>query len=124
MYGCGKKTSESEMLSTGNNNSTEDVSIQVIDKNILESGGMIEQMTTDTLVKKLSMLQKGTTLDEMIEIFGKEPFAVKEANENIFKYYIGDITITLWGTELFQVEVECDNSVFRLDLGVAKKAIY
>ena len=93
-------------------------------RNDLESDGIIEPMTTNTLVKKLSMLRRGTTLDEIIEIFGKEPFVVKETNGDIFKYYIGDVTVTLWGTELFQVEVECDNSVFRLDLGVAKKAIY
>ncbi len=103
-------------------NSTEDVKIQAIDENVFESDGVIESMSTNTLVKKLSMLQKGTTLDEMIEIFDKEPFVVKETNENIFKYYIGDITVTLWGTKLFQAEVECDNSVFFIDLGTDKKA--
>ncbi|WP_028519879.1 hypothetical protein [Ruminococcus flavefaciens] len=107
-------------MSTGIN-STEDAKIQAIDENVLESDGVIEPMNTNTLVKKLSMLRKGTTLDEMTEIFGKEPFIVKETNENIFKYYIGDITVTLWGTELFQATVECMDSVFSIDLGIAKK---
>ncbi len=120
MCGCGEKNSEGEIMSTGIN-STEDAKIQAIDENVLESDGVIEPMNTNTLVKKLSMLRKGTTLDEMTEIFGKEPFIVKETNENIFKYYIGDITVTLWGTELFQATVECMDSVFSIDLGIAKK---
>lgn len=122
MCGCGEKTSENEMLSAGNNNSAEDVNVQAMYRNDLESDGIIEPMTTNTLVKKLSMLRRGTTLDEIIEIFGKEPFVVKETNGDIFKYYIGDVTVTLWGTELFQAQVECDNSAFMVDLGVSKNA--
>jgi hypothetical protein len=120
MCGCGENNSEGEIMPTGIN-STEDAKIQAIDENVLESDGVIEPMNTNTLVKKLSMLRKGTTLDEMTEIFGKEPFIVKETNENIFKYYIGDITVTLWGTELFQATVECMDSVFSIDLGISKK---
>ena len=55
-------------------------------------------------------------LDEVIKIFRKEPFMVKESNENIFKYYSGDITITLWGTELFQVIVEYKDSTIMIAL--------
>ena len=47
---------------------------------------------------------------------------VEEANTQIFKYYSGDITITLWGTELFQATVECMDSVFSIDLGLNKEA--
>ena len=121
MCGCGEKFSEDEIMSTCIN-STENVKIQGLDENVIRSDGVIEPMTTNNLVKKLSMLHNGTTLEEMIEIFDKEPFVVKESNENIFKYYIGDITVTLWGTELFQVAVECDNSVFMIDLGIAQKS--
>lgn len=122
IYGCGKVASESEVISTNMNNDTVQIEIKAIPDAVTESDGVIAPMESEELVKKLSMLQNGTTLDEITKIFGKAPFMVEEANTQIFKYYSGDITITLWGTELFQATVECMDSVFSIDLGLNKEA--
>lgn len=122
IYGCGKVASESEVISTNMNNDTVQSEIKAIPDAVTESDGVIAPMESEELVKKLSMLQNGTTLDEITKIFGKAPFMVEEANTQIFKYYSGDITITLWGTELFQATVECMDSVFSIDLGLNKEA--
>ena len=122
IYGCGKVASESEVISTNMNNDTVQSEIKAIPDAVTESDGVIAPMESEELVKRLSMLQNGTTLDEITKIFGKAPFMVEEANTQIFKYYSGDITITLWGTELFQATVECMDSVFSIDLGLNKEA--
>lgn len=122
IYGCGKVASESEVISTNMNNDTVQSEIKAIPDAVTESDGVIAPMESEELVKKLSMLQNGTTLDEITKIFGKAPFMVEEANTQIFKYYSGDITITLWGAELFQATVECMDSVFSIDLGLNKEA--
>ena len=125
IYGCGKVASESEVISTNMNNDTVQSEIKAIPDAVTESDGVIAPMESEELVKKLSMLQNGTTLDEITKIFGKAPFMVEEANTQIFIFFIdklGDITITLWGTELFQATVECMDSVFSIDLGLNKEA--
>lgn len=118
LTGCGTIYLESESIAADTNNvaSTEQPTIQAIDSKILESDGIIEPMDSNELITKLAALYKGLSLDEVIKIFRKEPFMVKESNENIFKYYSGDITITLWGTELFQVIVEYKDSTIMIAL--------
>ena len=71
MYGCEKKSSESEMISTSINNNAVHDEIKDISGNVIESDGVIASLEAGELVKKLSMLQNGTTLDDMIKIFGK-----------------------------------------------------
>lgn len=111
LTGCGTISSENEKISAEMNNvvSTENLSLQGIDNKVLESDGIIEPMDSKELITKLAALYKGLSLEEVIKIFGKEPFMVKEASANVFKYYSGDITITLWGTELFQAAVEYED---------------
>ncbi len=84
--------------------------IVTFDGSILESDGIIEPMDTKELIEKLSALKMDMTPDEVTALFGKEPYLVQEANSMIFKYFSGDVTITLWGTQLFQATVECGGS--------------
>ena len=118
LTGCRTISSESERISADTNNvaSTEQPTIRAIDSKILESDGIIEPMDSNELITKLAALYKGLSLDEVIKLFGKEPFMVKEANSCIFQYYSGDITITLWGTELFQAIVEYKDSTVMIVL--------
>ena len=118
MYGCGKGNSESESISVDDNNIivTEQQTLQGVDNNVLESDGIIEPMDSDELETKLSALYKDQTLDEIIKLFGKEPFYVKETNENVFEYYSGEITIRLWGLPLFQACVEDKNGIRMIPL--------
>jgi len=81
-----------------------------------ESDGILEPMDTGELIEKLSRLKEGMPIEEVIGVFGKEPFTVIETNEDVYQYYSGDITITLWGRELFIVEVKYDESWIRLQL--------
>ncbi len=110
-----EKTAENTTVTTAD--SSQRIIIAIPDS-VLESDGIIAPMEAGELVEKLAKLKAYMTLDEIIALFGKEPFMVKESNENIFKYYSGDVTITLWGTQLFQVIVECNGSALPVDLGL------
>ena len=118
MYGCGKGNSESESISVDENKIivTEQPTLKGIDNKVFESDGIIEPMDSDELETKLSALYKDQTLDEIIKLFGKEPFYVKETNENVFEYYSGEITIRLWGLPLFQACVEDKNGIRMIPL--------
>lgn len=118
LTGCEMIFLGSERISVEMNNvaSAEQPTIQAIDNKVLESDGIIEPMDSNELITKLAELNKGSSLEEVIKIFGKEPFMVKEASSNIFKYYSGDITITLWGTELFQAAVEYEDHIIMIAL--------
>lgn len=131
LTGCNKKTTEKILIDTSNTEKIENVStdntnikntentdkkIIVVENKILESDGVIAPMDSNELISKLSQLYYGINIYDVIEIFGKEPFMVKEANSNIFKYYSGDIVIILWGTELYQAILEYDNSYVAISL--------
>lgn len=81
-----------------------------------DSDGIIEPMDAGELIEKLSRLTEGMAIEDVIGVFGKEPFTVIESNSDIYEYYSGDITIRLWGKELYIVEVEYDESWIRLEL--------
>ncbi|WP_294411591.1 hypothetical protein [uncultured Ruminococcus sp.] len=110
-----EKTAENTTAATAD--SSQPLMVAIPDS-VLESDGIIAPMKAGELVEKLAKLKAYMTLDEIIALFGKEPFMVKESNENIFKYYSGDVTITLWGTHLFQAIVECKGSALPVDLGL------
>lgn len=74
-----------------------------------DSEGILEPMDAGELIAKLSRLEAGMAIEDVVDVFGKEPFTVIETGEDVYQYYCGDITITLWGKELFQVEVTVDN---------------
>lgn len=74
-----------------------------------DSDGIIESMDATELIAKLSLLEAGMAIEDVVDVFGKEPFTIIETGEDVYQYYCGDITITLWGKELFQVEVMVDN---------------
>ncbi len=89
-----------------------------ISDSVYASDGIIEPLNQNDLITKLSRLKAGMLLDEVIEIFGKEPFVVRETGVDMFVYYSGDITITLWGTSLFQAMVDYNDSSVWIDLGI------
>ena len=74
-----------------------------------ESDGILGPMDVGELIEKLSRLKEGMPIEDVIGVFGKEPFTVIETGEDVYQYYSGDITITLWGKELFQVKVMVDH---------------
>ena len=82
-----------------------------------KSDGVIEPLDEKELIIKLSQLEAEMSLDEVISIFGKDPFYVMETGVNMFVYYSGDITIRLWGTSLYMVAVECNGSKIHIELG-------
>lgn len=81
-----------------------------------ESDGILEPMDVGELIEKLSRLEGGMAIEDVADVFGKEPFTVIESNSDIYEYCSGDITIRLWGKELYIVEVEYDESRIRLEL--------
>jgi len=81
-----------------------------------DSDGILKPMDAGELIGKLSRLTEGMAIEEVVGVFGKEPFTVIETGEDVYQYYCGDITITLWGKELYIVEVEYDESWIRLEL--------
>ena len=116
-FSCGNnQESARESTAMNNTSSIEQPTLLGIDDSVSMSDGIIPTLDQNELITKLSALHEGTSLDEVIRIFGKEPYWVKEANENIFKYFSGDITITLWGTQLFQAAVEYKDSTLMIDL--------
>ena len=113
---CGSLTAKGENSTMSNTNSSSESMIDVVESNVLESDGIIDPLDQNSLVTKLAALKAGMSLDEIIAIFGKEPFMVKESGSQIFKYYSGDITISLWGTRLSKVQIEYNDAVLHIDL--------
>lgn len=113
---CGSLTVKGESSTMSNTSSNSQSMIDVVESNVLESDGIIDPLDQNGLVTKLAALKADMSLDEIIDIFGKEPFMVKESGTQIFKYYSGDITISLWGTRLSQVQLEYNDAVLYIDL--------
>lgn len=65
-----------------------------------DSDGVIEEMTSEELVKKLSKLSTDTTMYDVVDIFGKYPHMDEQADSDIWRYFCDDITITLTGINL------------------------
>ena len=60
-------------------------------------------------------------MTDLIDIFGKAPHMVIEANSNLFEYTCGDVEISLWGADpygeaLYQVVVSNNDYSFSIDL--------
>lgn len=114
LAGCTVTTTENNSLDT---EKLENISTKNNDSKVLESDGILEPMYSNELISKLAALYAGMSINEVSMVFGKEPFDVKETNSYVFKYFSGDITITLWGTELYQATVEYNDSIVMLSLG-------
>lgn len=124
MVGCEKNVrldNRSESTDIKNVSSVNRLDNYAVDSSILKSDGVIEEMDATILIKKLALLHKGANLDEVIRVFGKEPFFAPTGTP-MFKYYSGDITITLWGTELYQVRVEYKDYYINIDIGDEKQS--
>ncbi len=93
-----------------------------IAKKVMKSDGVLEKMSFGELTKKLSKLNMKTTMTDLIDIFGKAPHMVIEADSNLYNYFCGDVQICLWGVDLygggtlFQVIVDNNDSSFSIDL--------
>ena len=137
LCGCSnnKKSVENSSYSS-DVNSQEEYSMQVTDsqdasdkeeydeqiaEKVTKSDGVLEKMSIGELTKKLSKLNKKTTMTDLIDIFGKEPHMIIEANSNLFEYTCGDVEISLWGADpygeaLYQVVVSNNDYSFSIDL--------
>lgn len=137
LCGCSNNKKSVENSATGSDvNSQEEYSMQVTDsqdvsnqeehyekiaKKVMKSDGVLEEMSIGKLTKKLSKLNKKTTMTDLIDIFGKAPHMVIEADSNLYNYFCGDVKISLWGADLnggtlFQVIVDNNDSSFSIDL--------
>ena len=76
------------------------------------------------MITKLSKLKERMSIDDVIDIFGKEPFVVKETGMDIFVYHSGDIEITLTGASLWMVTVRYNDCVFSIDLNGLDDMLY
>jgi len=65
-----------------------------------DSDGVIPPMSAEELIEKLSMLNENTTMDDVVEIFGKEPYMLADLNSNAWNYFSGDVVISLSGISL------------------------
>ena len=138
LCGCTNNKKSEENSSTGSDvNSQEEYSMQVTDsqdasdkeeydeqiaEKVTKSDGVLEKMSIGELTKKLSKLNKQTTMTDLIDIFGKAPHMVIEADSNLYNYFCGDVKISLWGADLnggtlFQVIVDNNDSSFSNDSG-------
>lgn len=120
------QVTENDIQSEENSTSSQDVSNQEenaeqIAEKVTKSDGVLEEMSIGKLTKKLSKLSKKTTMTDLIDIFGKAPHMVIEADSNLYNYLCGDVKINLWGADLnggtlFQVIVDSNDSGFSIDL--------
>lgn len=92
----------------------------VTESSTLTTDGVIEPLDIDSLTKKLSVLKKGMTKEEVTAVFGKEPYDVIESSAVIYQYFSGDTTIVFFGETLYQAAVECNGSAFYIELGDEK----
>ena len=93
----------------------------IIDNYINEySDGIIEPMSIEELIEKLSMLNEKTTMVDVVEIFGKTPCLPMMVSVDVFYYYCGDIQINIWGGNygetIYRVEVIYNESMFTVNL--------
>lgn len=85
---------------------------------INQSDGIIEEMNSKEFIKTLSKLNEHTTLEDLVGIFGKEPYIPIEMNSDIYDYFSGDIHIRLWGNPLYQATVTYDEEILVIDLQI------
>ncbi len=109
--GCAPKDTQSEKETASISNTSYEIG----------TDGVLEPMSAEELIKKLSQLNEETTMAEVIEIFGKEPRIVMEASSNIWEYFCGDITIGLSGIAgsndfLYDVSIAYEDSFIKLKL--------
>ena len=110
-----------ENSTSGSDTSNQEEHDEKIAKKVMKSDGVLEKMSFGKLTKKLSKLNKKTTMTDLIDIFGKAPHMVIEADSNLYNYFCGDVKINLWGADLnggtlFQVIVDNNDSGFSIDL--------
>lgn len=141
LCGCSNNKKSVENSATGSDvNSQEEYSMQVTDsqdasdkeeynyneqiaEKVTKSDGVLEKMRIGELTEKLSKLNKKTTMTDLIDIFGKAPHMVIEADSNLYNYFCGDVQICLWGVDLygggtlFQVIVDNNDSSSSNDSG-------
>ena len=115
---------QSEEISTpGSDASNQEEHDEKIAKKVMKSDGVLEKMSIGELTKKLSKLNMKTTMTDLIDIFGKAPHMVIEADSNLYNYFCGDVQICLWGVDLygggnlFQVIVDNNDSSSSNDSG-------
>lgn len=96
--------------------STSRPDIYAIPADVAESDGIIEPLDANELITKLSFLHYDMTLDEITDVFGKEP-QLGGSGVPIFTYYSGDIAIKLWGPTLWQAAVVFRDQFLALDIG-------
>lgn len=121
------QVTENDTQSEENSTSSQDVSNQEenaeqIAEKVAKSDGVLEKMSIGELTKKLSKLNMKTTMTDLIDIFGKAPHMVIEADSNLYNYLCGDVKINLWGADLnggtlFQVIVDNNDSSSSNDSG-------
>ena len=114
-------TQSEENSTSGSDTSSQEEYDEKIAKKVMKSDGVLEKMSIGELTKKLSKLNKKTTMTDLIDIFGKAPHMVIEADSNLYNYFCGDVQICLWGVDLnggtlFQVIVDNNDSGFSIDL--------
>lgn len=85
---------------------------------INQRDGVIEEMSAKELVKTLSKLNEHTTREDLVKIFGKEPYMPIEMNSDIYDYFSGDIHIRLCGNPLYQATVTYDEEILVIDLQI------
>lgn len=68
------------------------------------------------ITQRLSELSAEMTIDEVTKLWGQEPEVVTESGNNIYKFYCGDINITLWGYKIFRAKVEFGGYNYYVDL--------
>lgn len=116
-------TQSHENLISSQDASNQEEYDEQIAKKVMKSDGVLEKMSIGELTKKLSKLNMKTTMTDLIDIFGKAPHMVIEADSNLYNYFCGDVQICLWGVDLygggtlFQVIVDNNGSSSSNDSG-------
>ena len=116
-------TQSEENSTSGSDTSNQEEHDEKIAKKVMKSDGVLAEMSIGELTEKLSKLNKKTTMTDLIDIFGKEPHMVIEADSNLYNYFCGDVQICLWGVDLygggslFQVIVDNNDSSSSNDSG-------
>ena len=112
-----------ENLTSDSDLKSQEKNAEQIAEKVTKSDGVLAEMSIGELTEKLSKLNKKTTMTDLIDIFGKEPHMVIEADSNLYNYFCGDVQICLWGVDLygggslFQVIVDNNDSSSSNDSG-------
>ena len=123
MQVTGNDIQSEENSTSGSDASSQEEHDEKIAKKVMKSDGVLEKMSFGELTKKLSKLNMKTTMTDLIDIFGKAPHMVIEADSNLYNYFCGDVQICLWGVDLygggnlFQVIVDNNDSSSSNDSG-------